>query len=298
MNLSLRDILVVKTINEEGHLTQAAEKLFVTQSALSHQLKKIEKTLQAEVFSRLGKKLIITPTGKRLIQSSNTIEIELRKLYKDLEIINEGQKGTVSISTECYTCYHWLPPIIKAFQLQHPNIQIKIISEATRQPINYLEKAQLDLAIVSDTNDNKELSFRKLFDDEMLAVLAQDHPLANKKILHPKDFEQQTMVLYDVPDDHLFFLREFIKPNEIKLKQLMKFELTEAIVEIIAAGLGIGIMANWAAAGYLESKKLVLIPISKKPIKRTWYTVSLKNFKRPVVDHFVSFLENWSFNKP
>ena len=96
-------------------------------------------------------------------------------------------------------------------------------------------------------------------------------------------------------EKHLFFLREFIKPNGIELKQVMKFELTEAIVEIIAAGLGIGIMANWAADGYLESKNLIMKPISKKPVQRSWYAATLSNFDRPAVNHFVDFLAKWKF---
>lgn len=295
MNLSFRDILVVKTIDEEGGLTKASEKLFVSQSALSHQLKKIEKEVQNEVFTRVGKQLIITPSGSRIVESSALVFSELQKLYKDLEAINKGECGTLSISTECYTCYHWLPPIIMNFQKMHPQIEIRVVSEATRRPMDYLERAHLDVAIVSDVENSGQFSYRKLFSDEMLAVLSKDHPLADKQLLTPADFHQQTMVLYDVADDDLFFLREFIKPNSIELKQVMKFELTEAIVEMVAAGMGIAIMANWAASPYLEAKKLVTRPISKSPIERSWYAATLKNRHPALVKHFVDFLEQWPF---
>ena len=295
MNLTLRDILVVKTIEEEGNLTRAAEKLFVSQSALSHQLKKIENSVQAEVFRRINKNLVITPTGNRIMQSSVAIFAELDKLYKDLEAINRGDSGTVRISTECYTCYHWLPPIIKAFSAKYPQAEIKVVSEATRQPMDYLLKGKLDVAIVSDKYEDANFQSRSLFSDEMVAVLSADHPLAEKGQLNPKDFQDQTMVLYDVEDDNLFFLREYIKPNGIELKQVMKLELTEAIVEIVAAGLGIAIMANWAVSGYINHKNLVTRRIYRKPVERTWFATTLKDEQLPVVKNFISFLEEWPY---
>ncbi len=295
-NLSFRDILVVKTIHEEGNLTLAAEKMFVSQSALSHQLKKIEHALQTSVFTRVGKKMVITSSGNRLVQSSEVISSELRKLYQDLASINNGEQGTLSISTECYTCYHWLPPVLKAFQQKYPAIEVKVISEATRKPMEYLEMARLDVAIVSDFSNSNLYDFRKLFTDEMLAVLSRDHPLAKKTLLKPSDFTDQTMILYDVPDDQLFFLREFIKPNGIELRNVMKFELTEAIVEMVAASMGIAIMANWAVSGYMDTKRLITIPISKKPIERSWYAATLASRNHLLVNNFVSFLEEWSFS--
>ncbi|UTW61191.1 LysR family transcriptional regulator [bacterium SCSIO 12741] len=297
MNLTLRDIQMVKTIEEEGNLTRAAERLFVSQSALSHQLKKIESELGTSVFRRLNKNLVITPSGKRILESSEVILAEINKMYLDLQAINQGMAGTIRISTECYTCYHWLPPIIKAFREKYPDAEIQVVHRATRQPMDYLKKAQLDVAIVSDSYDSHEYESTPLFSDEMLAVLSEDHPLANKTILNPEDFNGQTMVLYDVEDDNLFFLQEFIKPNGIELKQVMKLELTEAIVEMIAAGLGIGIMANWAVSDYLESKRLVTRPISKKPINRVWYATALQEMNQPLVKNFIQFLEEWYSNQ-
>lgn len=295
LDLSIRDLRLLKTVQEQGNLTRAAEVLCVSQSALSHQLKKIERLVGMPIFKRNLRQMAITSAGLLILDSSEHIFIELEKLQQDLNNLNNGTSGTIRISTECYTCYHWLPPLIIAFEKKYPLAQIQIISEATRRPISYLEKAKLDVAIVSDVPDVSKFKTQHLFSDEMVVVLSKQHPLAHKKKLLPQDFENQTMILYDVEDDNLFFLREIIKPNKIKLKQVMKLELTEAIIEMIAAGIGIGVMANWAVAGYLDEKNLVTMSIPKKKVHRNWYAATLKENHQPILGNFISFLEKWQF---
>lgn len=284
---------MVKTIVEEGSLTKASEKLFVSQSALSHHLKRLEDALGAQIFHRVKKKLVAAPVGLRIVESSKSILSELNRLHKDLEALNNGESGMVRISTECYTCYNWLPPVLKGFQQDYPNCEIKIVSQATRQPMDYLDRSELDIAIVGDIHESERYVSQKLFSDEMLAVLSQDHPLAKKKILLPEDFTGQSLILYDVPDDQLFFMREMMIPNGIELKQVMKFELTEAMIELVAAGMGISIMANWIIEDYKETKGLVAIPISQKPIVRNWYATSQRRDKSKAVDNFLGYLQSW-----
>lgn len=284
---------MVKAIVDKGSLTRAAETLSVSQSALSHQLKKVEQQLDTAIFSRIGKGLKLTQAGTRIMQASQSILAELTHLEKDLSDFRTGESGTIRLSTECYTCYSWLPPVLKAFQDEYPKCSVKIVSDATRKPMQFLERSELDIAIVGDPYNSGQFESQELFSDEMLAVLSPDHPLAKKRILRPQDFEGETLVLYDVPDDDLFFMREMIKTNAIQLKQVMKLELTEAMIEVVAAGLGITIMANWVIADYLESKRLVTLPISKKPIERTWYATTRKAESNAAVARFMEFLKLW-----
>lgn len=285
---------MVKAIVDKGSLTKAAETLSVSQSALSHQLKKVEQQLATPIFSRIGKGLKLTQAGMRIMQASESILAELNQLEKDLSDFRTGESGTIRLSTECYTCYSWLPPVLKAFQDEYPKCSVKIVSDATRKPMQYLERSELDIAIVGDPYNNGQFESKELFSDEMLAVLSKDHPLAQKRILRPTDFEGETLVLYDVPDDDLFFMREVIKPNAIQLRQVMKLELTEAMIEVVAAGLGISIMANWVISDYLKPKGLVTLPISKKPVERTWYATTRKVETNAAVSNFMGFLQSWS----
>ncbi|MBO6517935.1 MAG: LysR family transcriptional regulator [Bacteroidia bacterium] len=291
MDVTLRDLKVIKTISEEGNLTQAADKLCVSQSALSHQLKKIESTLRMPVFHRINKKMKLTPSGNRILMSSERILKEVDTLKDDLMGMSDGTTGTVRISTECYTCYHWLPPVLKDFQEVYPKARVKVVSEATRNPMHYLANGELDLAISSELPDEKEFESKLLFSDEMLIVMSANHALAKKKVLTPQDFTGQTMILYDVPDNDLFFLREIIKPNRIELRQVMKLELTEAIIEMVAAGMGIGVIANWAIRDYLEPKNLVTFPVPIKRVKRSWYAITKRQASIPVARAFMDFIE-------
>jgi len=295
MNITLRDLQVVKTIDEHGNLSRAAEILCVSQSALSHQIKKIETSIQIEVFIRDHKRMTLTQAGQKMLDSSTPIFKEMDLLKNNLNTLRDGTSGTIKISTECYTCYHWLPPILIAFKEKYPLAQIEIVSEATRKPLEYLDQSKIDLAIVSEVPENKHYAAHPLFKNEMVVVLSKNHPLAKKKKLDPSDFENQTLVLYDVPDENLFFLREIIKPNQVNLKQVMKLQLTEAIIEMAAAGIGIAVMAQWAISSYLDTKQLVTFPVPKKRVFNKWHALVSNHRNQPLLNHFVSFINQWKF---
>ena len=124
--MEIRHFKLVKAVAEAGNLTKAAEKLFLTQSALSHQLKEIEDTFGVSLFQRISKKMILTPVGNRILRSAETILGELGKVENDVRRFGSGDSGIIRISTECYTCYHWLPKLLKSFNHQFPDVDVEI----------------------------------------------------------------------------------------------------------------------------------------------------------------------------
>ena len=133
--MEIRHLRLIKAIVEEGSITKAIDKLHLTQSALSHQLKEAEYQLGTNIFLRQNKKLILTKAGEKLYATANEILDKLSDTEKEIKQLIFGEVGEIRISTECYSSYHWLPSVLKQFHLLYPNIELKIVMEATHYPL-------------------------------------------------------------------------------------------------------------------------------------------------------------------
>src|SRR5215210_3114535 len=161
--LDTRHLKLIVAVSEEKSVTRAGERLHLTQSALSHQLRDIEEKLGTPLFSRVNKRMVLTQAGERLLQSARQVLGELKRAEDDIAQIAAGDHGTLRISTECYTCYHWLPEMLKEFNRKYPKVEVKILLEATRRPIEALLNGKLDFAIVSTTERDKRLIYQPIF---------------------------------------------------------------------------------------------------------------------------------------
>jgi LysR family transcriptional regulator, regulator for metE and metH len=276
ININLQQLKIVQAIATEDSMTKAAEKLFVSQSALSHQLKDIEKNLGITVFERYNKKLLLTEAGRFIIQTAEIINIALERLEVNIENLSIGNTGTIRISTECFSSYNWLPKLMTDFNKKEPNAKIKIVAEATFKTTEFLENGQLDIAITSRVKPpNCKLKYHTLFKDELMVVMHKSNPLAIKKNFTPNDFETQTLLVYDI-EEELDIFNYVLTPSNVKPLKLIKLPLTEIIIEMVKANAGVTVMANWLAAPMLN-KDMVLIPLKHSFAKRTWFMVSQNN---------------------
>jgi len=291
LHLEVRHLKLVETVAKEGGLTKAANRLHVTQSALSHQLRDIEDKLGAPLFLRLNKKMLLTQAGERLLSSAPAVLEELRRAEEDIRQIALHREGILRISTECYTCYHWLPPVLKPFNHEFPRVEVRIVAEATRRPIETLLDGRLDLAITSTLIRNQKLTFKPLFKDEMVVIVSPDHPLASRAFFSAKDFASEHLLVYALPKEDLSIYQKVLIPAGVTPKQVSRVELTEAIIEMVKAGLGVGVMARWAVTPHLEAGTLRALPLTAKGFYRQWSAAIIRhNAKPPYLLRFVELM--------
>src|SRR6266571_6531866 len=138
MDIEVRHLRLVAAVAEMGSLTRAGDHLHLTQSALSHQLRDIETRLGAALFLRVGKRLVLTPAGERLLTSARELLERLQQTELEIRALGKERGGVLRITTECYTCYHWLPPILTHYRRQFPRVEVRIDVDATARPIEML----------------------------------------------------------------------------------------------------------------------------------------------------------------
>src|SRR3982074_2103694 len=169
--LEVRHLKLLVTVAEEGSVTEAGRRLHLTQSALSHPVRDAEQKLGTALFLRLGRRMVLTPAGERLIACARRVLAELGDAEAQIEGLHGGARGEIRLSTECYTCYHWLPPVLPELQRDYPHVSVRIVIEATRQPVAALLRGELERAVVSSPVRDRNLVVERLFDDEWAVIL-------------------------------------------------------------------------------------------------------------------------------
>ncbi len=291
MNIALHHFRLVDTISKEGTLTKAANTLHLTQSALSHQLRELERELDVEIFHRQGKRLHLSEQGYRFLRSAEKILAEIRLLEEDITNYKNGKTDKLSISMQCYTAYHWLPGIIKYYKKRWPDINIQILSDATRRPLEYLLNGDLDIGIIRTQMVNTKIRYEPIFEDSLMAVVNADHPLAKKDVIEISDFQGEELILplYDPSYQDTPLIESLIQAQQVKPKTLHRIHYTDATIEMVSAGLGITVMADWIVAPYLKGRNLVAKPLQHTIAKRSWFAATCKD--TPAIQNFLECLK-------
>jgi LysR family transcriptional regulator for metE and metH len=291
MELEIRHLKLIEAIAAEGTMTRAAARLYITQSALSHQLTGLEESLGVSLFRRVPRGMMLTRSGEKLLDCARSV---LRTVREAQELVIAGESeanGTLRISTECYTCYHWLPPRLKAFHATFPRVEVEIVVEATRRPVEALLADELDLAIVSHLPTQSAVANRVLFEDEMVAILSPEHRLAGRRSLTPRDFAAEHLITYSVPTRQLTVFQQFFNPAGVTPARVSRVDLTEAIVEMVKANLGVAVLARWAVARHLNPATLKSLPLGRHGLHRKWYALTMKSRRPPAyLESFVDLL--------
>ena len=290
VRLEIRHLRLLSAVAGEGSVTSAAKHLHLTQSALSHQLRDAEERLGTRLFLRVGKRMVLTPAGNHLVTTANRLLGELSQAEQQVANLNGDSTGVIRLSTECYTCYHWLPALLKKFHAKFPKVEVTIDVTSTRSPVDALVNGKLDVAILFCAPKNRNVVLTKICEDQMFIVMGPHHRLAKSKYVRPQDLEGETVICYP-PREESTLCQKYLKPAGVEPKEIVEVPLTEAVLEMVSAEIGVALLAHWAIAPYLKAGKVVARPLTGAGIRRTWYAATLRGEpSSPYVERFVELL--------
>jgi LysR family transcriptional regulator for metE and metH len=296
MRLEIRDFRLVVAISELGTLTRAGQQLNLTQSALSHQLADLERRLGAPLFERSGRRMIPTRLGARLASHGKELLERLGDVERDVFDAAARHEAVLRIATECYTCYHWLPPVLQEFRQLHPSVDVEVVPSATARPLAALVAGRLDLSIVSTVTRDRRITFTPLFEDELLLVVAPEHRLAGRRQVDPAELRRERVLLYSKPDDS-FVYRRVLAPAGVSPRQVTPIQLTEAMIELIKSSMGVGVLARWAIQREVDAGLVAVASLGPDGVRRRWraatraagttpaYLAAFVEFLRRVIAH-------------
>ena len=275
MDLEMKHLRLVAAIARAGSVTRAGDLLNLSQSALSHQLRDIEDRLATPLFHRVGKRMVLTSAGDALLRAATQVLDIVGRTEDEIRRAGKSDGGLLRITTQCYTCYHWLPGLLKEYRLKHPRVDVHVDADATSRPVKSLLDGRIDLAIMSDRVRDRRLAERPLFDDELVLILSPSHRLAGRAVVEPTELVDETVIIYP-PKEESTFLQRVLAPAGVIPKSVQQVQLSEAMVELVKAGLGVAAMARWSIEPHLRAGTLRTARLTKKGYQRRWSAVMLR----------------------
>ena len=291
MDLEIRHLRLVAAVAEVGSLTRAGDQLHLTQSALSHQLRDIESRLGTPLFLRVGKRMMLTPAGERLLRSADEVLDAIERTEDSIRLLSGAGRGLLRLSTECYTCYHWLPPLLLRFRRSFPRVEVRIDVEGTHHPVEMLLAGKIDVGIMSTPVRDRRLVSRRVFDDELVLITSTQHRFAQQARVRLTQMREETLFVYP-PKEESGPLQNVLIPAGAMPARIEQVQLTEAITELVKAGLGVAILARWAVQPLIDAGTIVGHTLPARGMHRVWSAVMPKDLARTdYVNEFIDLLE-------
>ncbi len=269
--IELRHLKTLSALRDTGSLVEAAERVFLTQSALSHQIKDLEERLNCSLFIRKTKPICFTSAGQRLLTLADEVLPMMRNAERDIARLAGGETGRLNMAIECHSCFQWLMPTIDIFRENWPEVEMDLASGFSFSPLPALARGELDLVITSDPQEMNSISYEPLFAYEVQLALSKKHPLARKNHIDPGDLANETLICYPVDRNRLDVFTRFLDPADIEPHEVRTAELTVMMLQLVASGRGVSALPSWALTEYLERDYVAVRPLTAKGVWTTLY---------------------------
>ena len=293
--IKLQHLQTIQTLAKQGSVIKAANALFTTQSALSHQIKQLEQQLNLTLFIRKSSPIQFTQAGKLLLKTANEVLPRINIAETNLKGLEQGQQGRLWIGVECHTCFEWLLPILREYQQEWPNVDLDIVNslasinkQSELMALKNLKQQKLELVITSDPTKESDLVFKNLFSYELVLIVSKAHILSSKNWIEPVDLTEETLIHYPVSKEKLDIYKNFLTPANCQPKQIRLSELTLMMLQLVEGQKGVCVLPKWLFKSLPEFDTLTTVKIGKTGLWSTLYaTIHKDNREKPYLNDFI-----------
>jgi len=287
MFIETRHLRSLQVIARSRSLVQAAEQLHVTQSALSHQIKSLERYFGTPLFLRGCKPLRLTHAGQRLVELANTVLPQISGVEHELQRMAGGELGRLHMTIECHACFEWLIGTLDRYRHDWPDIEVDLRLAMSFDAMPALLHGDIDLVISSDPIEAPGIVFEPLFPYEGRLVVAEEHPLATLPFVTPQDLRHETLITYPVPRDKLDVFKYFLAPAGIEPQAVRHAELTAMILQLVASRRGVAVLPDWVLHESSQPATLRSLPLGERGLHGMLYAAVRKH------DRHLAFVQSF-----
>lgn len=259
---------IIREVNKRGSLTSAAEVLCLTQSALSHTIKKLEQAAGVSVWERNGRNLRLTQAGEYLLTIANRLLPQLERAEEQLNQYSKGERGILRIGMECHPCYQWLLKVVSPYLIQWPRVDVDVKQKFQFGGIGALFAHEIDLLVTPDPLYKPGLRFEPVFNYEQVLVANKNHSFAKSAFIRPEQLVSETLITYPVEIDRLDIYNLFLRPAGIAPREHKVIETTDIMLQMVAGGRGVAALPRWLVEEYAVNLNIVPIRLGSKGISK------------------------------
>jgi LysR family transcriptional regulator for metE and metH len=261
-------LTIVQEVEKQGSLTAAAGVLCLTQSALSHSMKKLEQQLGTDIWLREGRSLRLTQAGQYVLAVANRVLPQLDLAEERLRQFAQGERGALRIGMECHPCYQWLLKIVSPYLAAWPDVDVDVKQKFQFGGIGALFGYEIDMLVTPDPLYKPGLHFEPVFDYEQVLVVSHDHALAGATHVKPKQLTNEVLITYPVATDRLDVYTQFLMPAGISPKRHRTIETTDIMVQMVASGRGVAALPRWLVEEYAGKMNVVAVRLGARGIAK------------------------------
>ena len=257
---------IIRAVDKEGSMTAASQALHLTQSALSHSMRKLEDQLGVRLWHREGRALRPTQAGEHLLAAAKRLLPQLIRTEEALAQFAQGKRGTLRVGMECHPCYQWLQKISAPYLRAWPLVDLDIKQEFQFGGIGALLTYDIDLLVTPDPLEKPGLHFEPVFDYEQVLVVGPDHPLRGETHVVPRQLGDETLFTYPVPQDRLDVYTRFLAPAKTTVRRQKTVETTDMMLQLVACGRGVAALPRWLVEEYASKYPIHPIRLGAKGV--------------------------------
>ena len=262
---------IVRAIDAEGTMTEAAKSLFLTQSALSHAMKKLEAHFEVPLWKKEGRRLTLTQAGQSVLGLAHRVLPQFEHTEARLRRVADGKQGILRIGMECYPCFEWLLKVVAPFLKAFPDVDVDVRRAFSFGGLQALHGYDIDILLTPDPLSLDTIAYTPVFEYEQVLVMDKHHPLADKPFIKPQDLSNETLITYPVELSRLDIFTHFLTPANCTVRQHKTIETTEIILQMVAAGRGVTALPKWLIDESKERDLLTYRSLGEVGVSKTLY---------------------------
>jgi len=259
---------IIQEVDRQGSLTAAASVLCLTQSALSHTVRKIEEQLGTRIWLREGRSLRPTQAGQYLLAVANRVLPQLALAEERIRQFAEGERGTLRIGMECHPCYQWLLKVVSPYLARWPDVDVDVKQKFQFGGIGALFGHEIDLLVTPDPLYKPGLRYEPVFDYEQVLVVSRGHALADAAYVKPQQLTDEVLITYPVDIERLDVYNQFLLPAGITPRQHKTIETTDIMLQMVASGRGVAALPRWLVQEYAGKMDVVPVKLGRHGIAK------------------------------
>lgn len=247
--IDIQPLAILREIDRTGSLTQAAEQLNLTQSAVSHAIRRFEDRYGVKLWEREGHKLRLTLAGDYLLSLAQRVLPQLEHGATVIEDYARGRRGAIRVGMECHPCQDWLMRVVDPFLAEWPDVELDVTTAFQFGGLAALLSHEIDILVTPDPIERVGLEYRPVFDYELVLAVAENHPLAQKQRIEPEDLAGETLITYPVSRERLDIFTRFLVPAHALPRRHRTVETTDLMLRLVASGRAVSATPDWLLRG-------------------------------------------------